>query len=246
MMIKTGMVSASFRKKTVDQIIDLAKKARLDSIEWGGDVHVPHGNLQIAKQVGEKTREEGLMTPSYGSYYYAGASDISFESVLDTAKTLGAQNIRVWAGRKGSKEADSDYKNRVYEDLRRIVLLAKEQGLTVSTEYHQGTLTDIKESAEKMLSSVEGLYTYWQPLDGRTVTEEMQILKDLGTRLTNIHVHYRENNEYRPLLEGYTYWQEYIQYFASLTGERFLFLEIIGDHDQEQFIKDAATLKQLL
>lgn len=35
-MIKTGIVSVTFRKKTADEIIEITKKADLAAIEWGG------------------------------------------------------------------------------------------------------------------------------------------------------------------------------------------------------------------
>lgn len=39
-----GLTSISFRGKTCTEVIGLAKKAGLDGIEWGGDVHVPPEN----------------------------------------------------------------------------------------------------------------------------------------------------------------------------------------------------------
>ena len=51
----SGMTSVTFRKKTVEQIIAIAVKANLKGIEWGSDVHVPVGNIDRARQVGEMT-----------------------------------------------------------------------------------------------------------------------------------------------------------------------------------------------
>lgn len=36
-----GLCSITFRDKTVDEVITLVKKADLDAIEWGSDIHVP-------------------------------------------------------------------------------------------------------------------------------------------------------------------------------------------------------------
>ena len=78
-------------------------QAGLDGIEWGGDVHVPHGDLRRAREVRDMTRSEAIRIASYGSYYRVGdRAPTSFEKVLDTAVELGAPLIRVWAGKQGS------------------------------------------------------------------------------------------------------------------------------------------------
>ena len=43
-MIKIGLVSISFRDLFPKQIVDMVAEVGLDAIEWGGDVHVPHGD----------------------------------------------------------------------------------------------------------------------------------------------------------------------------------------------------------
>ena len=55
-----GLVSISFRRYSVDEILDACKSAGLSLIEWGSDVHVPAGNAAIADEVAAKTREAGL------------------------------------------------------------------------------------------------------------------------------------------------------------------------------------------
>ncbi len=49
-MIKSGLVSITFRQLTCEQIVDLVSKAKLDAIEWGGDIHVPHDNMLVDPQ----------------------------------------------------------------------------------------------------------------------------------------------------------------------------------------------------
>jgi len=63
-MFKTGLVSITFRKLNTDEIIDLVQRSGLEGIEWGGDVHVPHGNIDNAQEVGRKTREAGINVAS--------------------------------------------------------------------------------------------------------------------------------------------------------------------------------------
>ena len=68
-MSNLGLVSISFRDLSVEQIIDLCKKNGLKSVEWGGDIHVPHGDTERAKRVYELCENNGISVAAYGSYY---------------------------------------------------------------------------------------------------------------------------------------------------------------------------------
>ena len=48
--MKSGIISVTFRPKTRAEIVELSKEAGLESIIWGGDIHVPHGDLSAAKE----------------------------------------------------------------------------------------------------------------------------------------------------------------------------------------------------
>ena len=48
-MLTGGLVSITFRDLEANEIIDLVKKSGLTAIEWGGDVHVPHGDFNRAR-----------------------------------------------------------------------------------------------------------------------------------------------------------------------------------------------------
>jgi 3-dehydroshikimate dehydratase len=144
-MIHTGLVSVTFRSLSPQEIVALVAKAGLRGIEWGGDIHVPHGNVQRAKEVYHITSDAGLEIAAYGSYYRVGCEEkegILFERVLDTAIALKAPVIRVWAGDRGSREADEEWWAKVIDETYRIGALTKESGITISFEYHGNTLTD--------------------------------------------------------------------------------------------------------
>ena len=68
-MIQPGLVSVTFRKLTPAEIVALVKQAGLKGIEWGGDLHVPHGDLVRAREVRELTHEGGLGVAACGSGY---------------------------------------------------------------------------------------------------------------------------------------------------------------------------------
>ena len=65
--MKTSVASVTFRRKSVCEVAELARRAGLDAIEWGGDIHVPPGNAQAARAALHCTRENGLTVSAYGS-----------------------------------------------------------------------------------------------------------------------------------------------------------------------------------
>ena len=108
-MLHSGLVSITFRSLTPEQIIDLCVEAKIEGIEWGGDIHVPHGDIETATRVGSLTRAASIATPTYGSYYRVGKSEddgLAFDQVLASAVALETPAIRVWAGSMDSADAD--------------------------------------------------------------------------------------------------------------------------------------------
>jgi 3-dehydroshikimate dehydratase len=249
-MLHTGLASVTFRALTPDEIIRLAKTAGLEGIEWGGDVHVPPGDLQRAQEVYSKTLEAGLRVTSYGSYYTAGSTTQPhrFEDVLETALALHAPVIRVWAGKQGSQEASADVWQAVIADTARIVQLAAQKNAVVAFEYHENSLTDTPESTLRLIGAVnhQNLKCYWQRLDDLLVDQYTQQLNEVSPWLSNVHVFQEHNTDRRPLAEGYTAWRRLLQFVNKLPGDRYCLLEFVRDDAPEQFIKDAQTLNRLL
>lgn len=252
-MIHAGVCSVTFRKLVPEQIVELAAEAGLAGIEWGGDVHVPPSDLAHAEYVQRITREKGLRISSYGSYYRLVESEQQgqpFEWVLETALALGAPTIRVWAGGKGSAEADDSYRRRVAQETERIADLAAEEGLSLSFEFHAHTLTDTDESAEALLRAVDrsNVSTYFQPRFTDPVATNLNGLERILPWLRHLHVHVfsraDEKREQRPLAEGKEEWLQYLGRVAATSGERFALLEFVRGGEQEQFRQDAATLRE--
>lgn len=252
-MIKTGLVSISFRDLSPKQIVDLVAKAQLDAIEWGGDVHVPHGNIQKAEEIRALTLNSGLKCSSYGSYYKLGASEkegLSFDAVLDTAETLGVPTIRVWAGNKGSANADEAFWKIVMNDAVRVANLAEKRNISISLEYHGGSLTDTNESAQKLLQELnhKNIFTYWQPPNQMTFNERITGLKAILPFVSNIHVFHWERlpdgkMDRQPLEEGAQDWQEYLKVVSETDQDRYALMEFVRDGKVDQFKKDAEILK---
>lgn len=165
-MLKTGLVSVSFRQLPPEEIVELAKKCGLDGIEWGGDVHVKPDDTETALRVRALMEQAGLETLAYGSYFRPGEQRAEeFAPVLETAQTLGAPSIRVWAGAKWSWRADEAYVRQVIFDTQKICDMAAEKGIEVCYEYHGWTLTDNRFSATEVCREVgrANMRLYWQP-----------------------------------------------------------------------------------
>jgi 3-dehydroshikimate dehydratase len=252
-LIHTGLVSVSFRSLKPRDIIDLVAKAELDGIEWGGDIHVPPGNLSNARQVRQVTFEAGLRVSSYGSYYRLGEKRSSFEPVLETALALAAPTIRVWAGTKGSAQASADYFRAVTDELADISQQAAQAGIAIALELHDGTLTDSIESTRELVDRVNCPTTtcYWQAPHGQSLTERLAGIRRLGQRISNIHVfHWIQDSagqhSRQPLSGAVTDWQSLLNTLSRLDGDRFALLEFVLNDDPDQFLADAHTLKTLL
>jgi len=251
--LKSGLASVSFRQMNPPQITALCRRAGLTGIEWGGDVHVPHGDLEMARRVHELTLEAGLEIAAYGSYYRVGSSEqdgLSFNRVLGTAQALGAPLIRVWAGIKSSARADKAYIHWVSDEAMRIAGLAQEAGIKVAFEYHSGTLTDTRESAASLMqdSPHPNLYSLWQPPGGWGVSACLESLESVRPHLLNVHVFHSESDaEPRQSLEaGRDRWQAYIEKLRQMGGARYCLLEFVKDDEPEQLIRDATVLHALL
>ncbi|MCC6580733.1 MAG: TIM barrel protein, partial [Phycisphaeraceae bacterium] len=165
--LSPGLVSITFRKLTPREIIDLVVGAGLRGIEWGGDIHVPHGDTARAADVGRLTREAGLTVAAYGSYYKVGRSEaagLSFARVPASAVALGAPLIRVWAGDRGPADTDASAREAITADARRIAVMAQGAGLPIAFEFHGGSLTETAESAAQLVRDVglPNVSTLWQ------------------------------------------------------------------------------------
>lgn len=251
-MIFTGLTSVTFRRRKREEIIRLVKKAGLDGIEWGGDIHVPHGNISIAKETASMTNEYGLKVSSYGSYYSVGYSEekgLVFERVLDTALALGSPVIRVWAGEKGSDEADERARELVAADAARIARLGDTAGITIAFECHAKTLTDSADSTVKLLDAVghKNMRTYWQPSQYADIDDNISGLRKVLPRTENIHIFkFNAKNERFPLSTATAEWIEYLKITGEIKKDRYCLIEFVKDDDTRMFFSDAETLKNMI
>ena len=252
-MIRSGLVSITFRHLDAAAVIAVARRAQLSGIEWGGDVHVPHGDAERAKTVRAMTEDAGLTVASYGSYYRAGEApsikNPDFADVLMSAKALGAPVIRVWAGNQPSGMASVDYQKAVIDDSVRIAKMAESENIKIAFEYHMNTLTDTSVSAVNLLSQARypNLFCYWQPPAGMDAVTDQEGLQAISPWLSHVHVFYwARAQERRPLSEGGAQWRSYFDLIRSVPGDRYAMLEFVLRDDPDQAVSDAATLNEWL
>ena len=250
-MIYPGLVSITFRQLTPAAVIELVAQTDLRGIEWGGDVHVPHGDVATAQRVRQQTLDAGLVVAAYGSYYRASHEESGpFEAVLESAVALGAPTIRVWAGRQGTESADEAYWQAVIEDSRRIADLAAAAKVTIAYEFHNKTLTDTNSAARRLLERVNHphIRSYWQPPRYSAVDENLAGIDAVAPWLSHIHVFqwHRVSGEREALAVGAADWQQYFSRIHQIEGDRYAMLEFVENDDEAAFIRDAHTLQTWL
>ena len=248
-MLSSGLVSISFRKLNTNEIINIVKKAKVKAIEWGGDIHVPHGDINKAKTVFKKCKNNNIVCPSYGSYYRVGTYDdyiLEFKKVLDVAIILKCKTIRVWVGDIPSKNITNQFYNQLVDEIKSISDISKEHNISISFEYHNNTLTDNIDMTIKILKQInrKNVFTYWQPPSKNTLINNVDELKLLLPYLTNIHIFYWLNKIRQPLSEGIKQWQEYIGILNDVN--RYIMIEFVKDDNISQFYEDAKILKELI
>lgn len=249
-----GLVSVTFRQLDPAAIVSLAGANGLELIEWGGDLHVPHGDIAVAREVSRITRDAGLGVQAYGSYYKLGAeaeTGLAFEPVLRTAAALGAPVIRVWAGVLGSDKADEETWGRVADDARRTANLASGEGIRIALEFHGGTLNDTPEAARRLWKELDdpAILSLWQPLQTLGRKDQDESLGIILPRLSHFHVFQwipPEPVVRRPLEEGRGEWSFWIRKIRE-SGRRIpALLEFLPEDDLLKLPAEAASLRTFL
>jgi len=233
--MKSGLVSVSFRKLSVEEIVDLCVKCGLQEIEWGGDIHVPLGDLAAAEKAARCTREAGLSVNCYGSYVRMTAAERKdFTALVETARMLGAPMIRVWSGT--SEDYDMD---EIVESTRMLCDMAPD--MLITFEFHGGTLTYNAESGSRLMAAIDrpNARCQWQPPITFTEEECLASIEMMRPWISNVHVFSWEFPLRLPLVSHESRWKKYL---ASLAGDRAAMMEFVCDDDPNNLVTDAKVL----
>ncbi|MCA9914973.1 MAG: sugar phosphate isomerase/epimerase, partial [Anaerolineae bacterium] len=169
------------------------------------------------------------------------------DAVLDTAEALETSIVRVWAGERASAEADQKYRHAVLQDAFRVVEQAAKRSITISLEFHAGTLTDNLDSTLSLLNTVNSSYfqSFWQPPHTPDLDAKIQGLQVLLPWLTNVHVfhwHPQTLERFR-LAEGESDWHNYMPIITNSERKHTLSLEFVRGDDPDIFMEDAHILR---
>ncbi len=208
-----GLVSVSFRQLTPEEILVRMTACGLDSIEWGGDVHVPAGDIATATRVRALSEAARVRIHAYGSYYRIGASDpADFAAVAASAEALDAPIIRVWAYTQNRPAVDHDTYARIVSDARRICDTAPDR--LICMECHHGTLTEDYTTALDFIRAVArpNLRTYFQPNQFRDLAYNLAAARALAHLCHGVHTFSWSGNQKFPLdtPPHDAYWAAYI------------------------------------
>jgi sugar phosphate isomerase/epimerase len=255
---KSGLLSVTFRQKPPTEILSLAVEAGIESVEWGGDRHLPPGDTAAAERLGRMTREAGLEVSAYGSYYKfedidpsSSAAGPSPFAVLDTAEALGTEMIRIWPGSIGSENAPREWRRRLVERTRELASLAAPRSLSLGFEFHNDSLTDTAASTVRLLDEINcpNVSTFWQTNRGVARETHLDGLRLLRNRVSYIHCHHLVPGKQPPfeLLElGESEWMTYLRLLPQGDQTRFVSIEFVRDGSEASFRHDAATLHRWL
>lgn len=269
-MIRPGLCSIGFARFAWSDVLSHAAQAGLEAIEWSA-LHVAAGATALAGEVGRRTRDAGLATCSYGSYYRAGIvqKDLSFEAVLDTALALGAPTVRIWAGNRDAEEVDDAQRALIINDVARIADLAAQAGVAVGFEYHPGTLTNSPQSTDCLMREIPhaAVRFYWQTPFGRSPQYCLDSLRRVLPRLAHLHVFHwtvgagviddaqppdlkslvwPQDYHRHPLSDGADCWRTYLACAATSAIDHWALLEFTKGDDWGQLAEDARSLAALL
>jgi len=252
-MMQPGLVSVTFKHRPCEDVIHYAHRSRLKSIEWHGQNHVPHGDLETARRIGQNTRAVGLAVAAYGSYYVLGQSEdmeLPFDMVLQTAEALGAPMIRLWAGHQSPDQTSKCTRTTILEEARRVADLATERRIKIVFEFHRDTLTQTGASCAALLNDLDhpNVGSYWQPAPELDVSRNLTELRTVLPWLAGLHVfHWGPTHRDRhPLAQGESDWARYLAMAQACPGLLNVLLEFVKGGTVEQFNEDAVTLLRLL
>lgn len=244
-MYSPGLVSISFRKHSPEEIIIAAKKAGLECIEWGSDVHAPYNDNEKLNRIATLQNEHGICCSSYGTYFRLGVTPTEeLPQYICAAKKLGTDILRLWCGNKGSAEYSQKEKELLFAECSKASAIAENSGVTLCMECHNHTFTDELIAALELMNAVNSpaFKMYWQPNQYKTIKSNLEYAEAISDYARHIHVFNWSGDERYPLEESVDLWRKYLEKFK---GERALLLEFMPDDEINSLSREADALRKI-
>ncbi|MBQ2775287.1 MAG: TIM barrel protein [Clostridia bacterium] len=241
---KIGLASVTFRNKTVLEIVEIAKKAGVDYIEWGADVHVK--TAEDAQKAKELCEFNGIKISSYGSYYRVGSCDgVLWEQICKIAQILGAASVRVWLGEKDSEKTSEEEYEVLFADLKSICETAEKYKLFVCPECHDNTFNNNTDAIIKLKNQLnkDNFRTYFQSRYFR-FNYDIDRIERTFDFIENVHVSYRDlKREQRFRKKDKNYLDKLLKKLLQMDFKGLVIVEFTKGSKEKNFIKDVKKLK---
>lgn len=241
---KLGLCSVTFRKMSAAKVVEIAKKAGISYIEWGGDIHVT--NKEEARIVKSICDNEGIKICSYGSYYRVGCADKSkWEEICLIANAMNASSVRVWLGDKDSEETTQAEYNRILEDLKSICSVARKYNLSVCPECHDNTYNNNTDAFLKIKNELkaDNFKTYFQSRYFR-FDYDIDRIERTFEFIENVHVSYRDLvKEQRFKRKDKLYLDRLLKKLLEMNFDGVILVEFTKGSKEKHFLNDIKKLK---
>lgn len=245
-MIRTGLVSISFRGLSPEEIVQEMVKCGLKYVEWGSDAHAPYADTARLEQIVALQKQHGITCCSYGTYFYLGLTpNEELPAYIRAAKLLGTKTLRLWAGKKNPDLYTPEERDAFFDACRQAAKIAEDAGVMLCMECHQNSYTQTKDGALELMQAVNSpaFRMYWQADQNLTIEGNLEYIQELKPYIENLHVYQLKNRTRYPLSTGEEEWKTYLRQF---TGDRAALLEGMPDRRIESLPAEAESLRRIV
>ena len=241
---KLGLCSVTFRKKTTQEVVDIAKKAGIRYIEWGGDVHVK--TLEDAKKVKALCDKADIKISSYGSYVNSTSFDENkWIETCEIAKAMDAESIRIWLGKKNSQVTSEAEYQLLLKNTKKMCDISAEYGIMVCPECHDRTFNNNTSAILRFIRELkrDNFKTYFQSRYFR-MEYDLNRIDRTYDYIKDVHVSYRDlKREQLFRKKDKNYLDTLLKNFKKRNFDGIVMVEFVSFASEKVFYKDVEKLK---
>ena len=222
----------------------IAKKAGIDYIEWGGDIHVT--TTEEARIVKSLCDNEGIKISSYGSYFNSAEYDeAKWTQICEIASLMGAASIRIWLGKKNSEETSDREYNTLLENTRKMCGIAKKYALLVCPECHDNTFNNNTDAFLRIKNDLkkDNFRTYFQSRYCR-MEYDLDRIERTFDFIENVHVSYRDLKKEQMFKKKDKYYiDKLLDKLKYKAFDGIVMVEFVDFDSEDIFCKDVEKLR---
>lgn len=241
---RLGLCSVTFRKKSAAQVVEIAKKAGVEYIEWGGDVHIT--NIEEARIIKTVCDNEGIKICSYGSYFNCiDYDERKWTEICKIAKKMNAESVRVWLGKRNSEITSEDEYNVLISNTRKMCDVAAEYNLLVCPECHDNTFNNNTDAFLRFVGELkkDNFKTYFQSRYFR-MEYDLDRIDRTFDYIKDVHVSYRDlKKEQRFRKKDKNYLDKLLKKLKTKNFDGIVMVEFVSRGSEATFLKDVRKLK---